>query len=146
MALPTRLIKAMCPERVCTVCGAPSERITKVEYVEHSPGTAAKQHQSARGVAASGSTVLAIDSSFTHGRADKVTETVGWTDCGCSDDGTHWRTGRVLDPFAGSGTTLVAAHNESRDAIGIDLDDRNVAMVEDRLGPLVAACDLTVLT
>ena len=60
-------------------------------------------------------------------------------------DGTHWRTGRVLDPFAGSGTTLVAAHNESRDAIGIDLDDRNVAMVEDRLGPLVAACDLTVL-
>ena len=25
-------------------------------------------------------------------------------------------------------------------------DDRNVAMVEDRLGPLVAACDLTVLT
>jgi 16S rRNA G966 N2-methylase RsmD len=72
-------------------------------------------------------------------------ETVGWTDCECSDDGTHWRTGRVLDPFAGSGTTLVAAHNESRDAIGIDLDDRNVAMVEDRLGPLVAACDLTVL-
>jgi site-specific DNA-methyltransferase (adenine-specific) len=59
---------------------------------------------------------------------------------------THWRTGRVLDPFAGSGTTLVAAHNESRDAIGIDLDSRNVAMVEDRLGPLVAACDLTVLT
>ncbi len=146
MALPTRLIKAMCPERVCTVCGAPSERITKVEYVEHSPGTAAKQHQSARGVAASGSTVLGVDSSFTHGRADKVTETVGWTDCGCSDDGTHWRTGRVLDPFAGSGTTLVAAHNESRDAIGIDLDDRNVAMVEDRLGPLVAACDLTVNT
>ena len=146
MALPTRLIKAMCPERVCTVCGAPSERITKVEYVEHSPGTAAKQHQSARGVAASGSTVLAIDSSFTHGRADKVTETVGWTDCECSDDGTHWRTGRVLDPFAGSGTTLVAAHNESRDAIGIDLDSRNVAMVEDRLGPLVAACDLTVNT
>ena len=146
MALPTRLIKAMCPERVCTVCGAPSERITKVEYVEHSPGTAAKQHQSARGVAASGSTVLAIDSSFTHGRADKVTETLGWTDCECSDGGTHWRTGRVLDPFAGSGTTLVAAHNESRDAIGVDLDSRNVAMVEDRLGPLVAACDLTVNT
>lgn len=142
LALPTRLIKAMCPERVCTVCGTPSERITKVEYVEHSPGTAAKQHQSARGVAASGSTVLGVDSSFTHGRADKVTETVGWTDCGHN----AWRTGRVLDPFAGSGTTLVAAHNESRDAIGVDLDSRNVAMVEDRLGPLVAACDLTVLT
>ena len=102
MALPTRLIKAMCPERVCTVCGAPSERITG--------------------------------------------ETVGWTDCECSDDGTHWRTGRVLDPFAGSGTTLVAAHNESRDAIGVDLDSRNVAMVEERLGPIIAATDLTVFT
>ncbi len=77
---------------------------------------------------------------------DITRETTGWTDCECSDDGTHWRTGRVLDPFAGSGTTLVAAHNESRDAIGIDLDSRNVAMVEDRLGPLVAACDLTVNT
>lgn len=80
------------------------------------------------------------------GSAHRIAETVGWTDCECSDDGTHWRTGRVLDPFAGSGTTLVAAHNESRDAIGIDLDSRNVAMVEDRLGPLVAACDLTVFT
>jgi hypothetical protein len=78
--------------------------------------------------------------------ATRTAETIGWTDCECSDDGTHWRTGRVLDPFAGSGTTLVAAHNESRDAIGIDLDSRNVAMVEDRLGPLVAACDLTVNT
>jgi site-specific DNA-methyltransferase (adenine-specific) len=134
MALPTRLIKAMCPERVCTVCGAPSERITKVDglrgasIVDHDQGDVAGM------------------SSPRPNMPDITRETTGWTDCECSPDGTHWRTGRVLDPFAGSGTTLVAAHNESRDAIGIDLDDRNVAMVEDRLGPLVAACDLTVLT
>ena len=134
MALPTRLIKAMCPERVCTVCGAPSERITKVDglrgasIVDHDQGDVAGM------------------SSPRPNMPDITRETTGWTDCECSDDGTHWRTGRVLDPFAGSGTTLVAAHNESRDAIGVDLDSRNVAMVEDRLGPLVAACDLTVLT
>jgi hypothetical protein len=139
LALPTRLIKAMCPERVCTVCGAPSERIT-----ERTPQIAAWEGQPAA-------------EDVARRRADSVGrwqrrqvrtrhETIGWTDCECSDDGTHWRTGRVLDPFAGSGTTLVAAHNESRDAIGIDLDSRNVAMVEDRLGPLVAACDLTVNT
>jgi site-specific DNA-methyltransferase (adenine-specific) len=129
MALPTRLIKAMCPERVCTVCGAPSERITKVDglrgasIVDHDQGDVAGM------------------SSPRPNMPDITAETIGWTDCGHN----AWRTGRVLDPFAGSGTTLVAAHNESRDAIGVDLDSRNVAMVEDRLGPLVAACDLTVL-
>lgn len=137
MALPTRLIKAMCPERVCTVCGAPSERITERTPSDRRLGGTAAYEESAYGSAGGrGSGV----------RYEPDIETIGWTDCECSDDGTHWRTGRVLDPFAGSGTTLVAAHNESRDAIGIDLDDRNVAMVEDRLGPLVAACDLTIHT
>ena len=127
MALPTRLIKAMCPERVCTVCGAPSERIVSVTRQGSQDNTDGRNGRKVADI-------------------ERTAETIGWTDCECSDDGTHWRTGRVLDPFAGSGTTLVAAHNESRDAIGIDLDSRNVAMVEDRLGPLVAACDLTVNT
>ncbi len=65
---------------------------------------------------------------------------------GPTADTTHGAPAEVSTQLsAGSVLPLVAAHNESRDAIGIDLDDRNVAMVEDRLGPLVAACDLTVL-
>lgn len=43
--------------------------------------------------------------------------TVGWTDCG---HGTPAR-GVVLDPFAGTGTTLKTATDEGRDAIGVDL-------------------------
>lgn len=43
--------------------------------------------------------------------------TVGWTDCG---HGTPAR-GVVLDPFAGTGTTLRTAIEEGRDAIGVDL-------------------------
>jgi site-specific DNA-methyltransferase (adenine-specific) len=139
LALPTRLIKAMCPERVCTVCGTPSERITDRSYIGAKSAKPYEPHVWASGIAdgKGGHSNKAPDEG-----ARVIAETVGWTDCGHN----AWRTGRVLDPFAGSGTTLVAAHNESRDAIGIDLDDRNVAMVEDRLGPLVAACDLTVLT
>ncbi|SKD27008.1 DNA-methyltransferase [Mycobacteroides abscessus] len=43
--------------------------------------------------------------------------TVGWTDCGHETPGR----GVVLDPFAGTGTTLKTAVEEGRDAIGVDL-------------------------
>ena len=141
LALPTRLIKAMCPERVCTVCGAPSKRITGEATYVNASGEAVEP-QVWQGGVTGGAGAHSSKARGDDARSTRTAETVGWTDCGHN----AWRTGRVLDPFAGSGTTLVAAHNESRDAIGIDLDDRNVAMVEDRLGPLVAACDLTVNT
>ena len=53
-----------------------------------------------------------------------------WTDCG---HGT-WRNGIVLDPFAGSGTTLAAAVGLGRDSIGIDLDPRNADLARERVG------------
>ena len=83
-ALCVKPILAMCPRRVCTSCGLPSERIT----------------------------------------------TVSWTDCVHS----AWRTGVVLDPFAGTGTVLKVASDHSRDAIGIDLDARNADLATDRVG------------
>lgn len=43
--------------------------------------------------------------------------TVGWTDCG---HGTPGR-GTVLDPFAGTGTTLTTARDAGLNAIGVDL-------------------------
>ncbi|MBB4755487.1 adenine methyltransferase [Xanthomonas arboricola] len=41
--------------------------------------------------------------------------------------------GRVLDPFAGSGTTLVAAQLEGLEAVGIEMTDRYTAVARDRL-------------
>lgn len=43
--------------------------------------------------------------------------TIGWTDCG---HGTPSR-GVVLDPFAGTGTTLKTAVQQNLDAVGVDL-------------------------
>ncbi len=40
----------------------------------------------------------------------------------------------VLDPFVGSGTTLVAAQQTGRNAVGFDLSARYVALSESRLG------------
>jgi len=47
---------------------------------------------------------------------------------GCPEGGT------VLDPFCGSGTTLEVATGHGRIAVGIDLDERSVGLVQGRLG------------
>jgi hypothetical protein len=59
-----------------------------------------------------------------------ATRTSTWSDCGHDT----WRTGIVLDPFAGSGTTLAVATGHGRDAIGIDLDARNADLCAERVG------------
>lgn len=56
-----------------------------------------------------------------------------FSDCGHDD----WRPGLVLDPFAGSGTTLAVATGHGRDAIGIDLDERNFDLSLERVGPFI---------
>lgn len=45
--------------------------------------------------------------------------------------------GVVLDPFAGTGTTLAVASGMGRDSIGIDLDARNAELAVQRVGPLL---------
>lgn len=42
--------------------------------------------------------------------------------------------GTILDPFCGSGTTLMVATGHGRHAVGIDLDARNADFVRQRLG------------
>lgn len=42
----------------------------------------------------------------------------------------------VLDPFVGSGTTLVAAQDMDRNAVGFDLQEKYIALCKDRLSQL----------
>ena len=118
-------IEAMCPRRVCRVCGEPSRRIVETE------GHGLRVHAKA------------------NGRDDRndwnaerptttTTTTLGWTDCSHDD----WRNGCVLDPFAGSGTTLAVAIGHGRDAIGIDLDGRNAELARERVGMWLAVEEL----
>ena len=48
----------------------------------------------------------------------------------------------VLDPFAGTGTTLVVAHQLKRNSIGVEIDAEYVKIIEDRLNHLRPADDI----
>lgn len=67
-----------------------------------------------------------------NGDKPKVVAT-GWSDCGHDD----YRPALILDPFAGSGTTLSVATGHGHDAIGIDLDERNRDLAYERIGPFM---------
>ncbi len=48
----------------------------------------------------------------------------------------------VLDPFAGSGTTLVVANQLERESVGIELDPENIKIIESRLKRLRSSDDV----
>ena len=130
-------IEAMCPRRVCTTCGQPSRRI-----VERSERYAAARaaigdfNQRGAGNGVSGSrSVLCKAAGGDITAAEHVT--VGWSDCG---HGT-WRPGHVLDPFAGTGTTLAVAVGHGRAATGIDIDPRNADLARERIGMFLTVDD-----
>lgn len=136
-------IEAMCPRRVCLQCGEPSRRETEPSdrYLSTVNGGAGEEWRHGRsGDATDG--YVKKDGGIT---AEHTT--IGWSTCGHPGTdglrldgyhtGTGWRPGIVLDPFAGTGTTLAVATGHGRDAIGIDLDPRNADLALDRVGPLL---------
>jgi DNA modification methylase len=124
IALPRRLIRLMCPMHVCRKCGEPRRRIVDTSYVDAN-GNPAPGVVWASGVAAGkGAHSLKTTS------ATRTDTTLGWSDCGHD----NYRRGRVLDPFAGSGTTLAAATEQGRDATGIDIDADNYWLARQRIG------------
>ena len=199
LRLPTRLIEAMCPQRVCVTCGQASERIRENLSARRFADPMSPEEFGEEMVIAMRKAKITVDElaervgvtpwmvrhwrgetntpqlpsvkrwdelevmmPFDHwvreklriveaefenidrgnrevggrlsggaapGDKPKVVAT-GWTDCGHD----NYRTGVVLDPFAGSGTTLEAAQNVGRHAIGIDLDARNADLAQQRVG------------
>lgn len=111
--LAERLVLMMCPREVCTVCGEPRRRLTE------------RPNAVGRGHARVGSPTAGNRTSSTLAPDVSTVTTIGWSDCG---HGGQWEPGLVLDPFAGTGTTLAVADLHGRDAIGIDLDSRNRAL------------------
>jgi hypothetical protein len=115
------LVQAMTPYRVCRKCGQPSRRITSETTYERNGEPCEADAATFAGLQERRANV---------GHSTAVRDTIGWSDCGHDD----WRAGHVLDPFAGSGTSLMVAHGHGRAVTGIDLDERNAWLIRDRLG------------
>lgn len=116
--LVTTHVAAMTPMKVCLECGEPSRRIVASERVIEQARVGA------------GRSSAATNGGPFSDRYDVTRQTLGWTDCGHD----RWRSGVVLDPFAGSGTTLAVATGFGRSAIGIDIDERNADLAAQRVG------------
>ena len=127
--LAERLILSMCPAEVCTVCGEPRRRITgPAEYVKPD-GRAHTMNGDGRDRHLDhikGNKLRATGAD--NGNMTRVAPTLGWSDCGHN----QYRPGHVLDPFAGTGTTLAVADIHGRNATGIDLDPHNPDLYEAR--------------
>jgi hypothetical protein len=130
----------MCPRRVCLTCGEPSRRETE-------PSERYNAERSGVDFLGKNNRDQGLAGDRLNGRPNSEYLTTGWSTCrhpgtdGHRLDGYHtgtgWRPGIVLDPFAGTGTTLAVATGHGRDAIGIDLDPRNADLALNRVGPLL---------
>jgi hypothetical protein len=118
--IPRRLINLMCPARVCGECGEPSVRLVDAERLNEKD-----DRTRSKGTGRLNGHDHPPEKGWEYRRS-----TVGWSDCGHA----AWRRGVVLDPFAGSGTTLAVATQMGRDSIGIDIDQRNVDLAYERVG------------
>lgn len=139
-ALLVKPIEVMCPRRVCTVCGKPSERLTTPSLAYSKVlGKSWSERTEGRAKASTGPRTHHNTGAgeFRSLTADRLT--TGWTDCGCEGSEDRWRRGIVLDLFAGSGTTLAVAEGMGRDSIGIDLDPRNLDLAIERCGLFLEA-------
>lgn len=126
-ALVEPLVKAMAPPKVCETCGEPSRRIVdKQSFADGEPtdGTYVGRRDRTNGIR-EGEKIRATFS--------MTATTLGWSDCGHD----NWRPAHILDPFAGSGTTLAVATGHGHTATGIDLDPRNADLARDRIGPFL---------
>ena len=130
--LARRCILAGTSERgVCPDCEAPWVRQVSKNDAPHD-GTSATAYPD--GMNASNLAKLRQASRARGSEYAQRTQTLGWqASCNCGA-GTILALPTVLDPFAGSGTTLAVAQALGRKSVGLDLNAEYLAIAAKRIG------------
>ena len=124
--------------RACEVCGAPWERVVE-------KGAPIDDWKKACGADSNGEYEGRAQKDYEKARAENASEvkkrilagmlerkTTGWQPtCTCQNSGNARCI--VLDPFAGSGTTLWVAEQHGRDSIGIELSEEYCKLIHKRM-------------
>jgi len=120
--IPRFAINAACPDKTCPECGAGWVReVEKTSDVGRPRGIDPSQYRAHGGPQ--------------QGRIITSRHTIGWRPgCDHPHDEADTVPGTVLDPFVGSGTTLLVAREMGRNAIGLELSESYVRLAERRLG------------
>ena len=113
----------------CPKCGAPWVRVTDVTRTHESGSGKAGHLPVGKNGQLQGNGVTGGD--VRSGPTVHVT-TIGWAPS-CKCDAGEPDPCTVLDPFAGSGTTLFVAEEQGRDSIGIELNEKYVKLAEKRM-------------
>lgn len=150
---PTELVRrcllaAVSERGCCPTCGSPAERIVERQRVQTRPGTNSKVMKHPSGWSQEEGSHSTIDGRYDYREKGKYHDsitgnrdprrhvtryaTIGFKqNCECEPMASV--PCRVLDPFAGAGTTLMVARRMNCEAIGIDLNPEYAAMAAKRI-------------
>ncbi|MGH9073835.1 MAG: hypothetical protein ACRDZQ_06910 [Acidimicrobiales bacterium] len=134
-ALRVRPILAMCAARERRACGRPAKRIAE-------PAAAWAWHrghdmffESGRDQVWRARAGCSPSDGPGTARLSAADETIRWSEDGCEGAEGRLRRGVSVDFFARMGTTLALAQEKGREGIGIELDERSVALTRKAVGP-----------
>jgi len=120
-------VKAGCPKKVCAECGSPYERVSEKVQEEHSNDVQIEGGQVNEGNGWSDEHPNDNDGRWKPKYLSKGFE----KQCDCETD--EVEKGTILDPFAGAGTTCLAARKFNRNYIGIELNEEYADLARNRI-------------